>query len=109
MPWDEIDAGKYDEEINEIKQLIRLRKEHPAARSRNFHFPNSIKDKRTVEYIKLCDEGCISIVLNCGTEAIEIPPEITYKNVLYSRKYSAGVLEPNGILISLLEYKNFKG
>ncbi|MBR1674097.1 MAG: alpha amylase N-terminal ig-like domain-containing protein [Eubacterium sp.] len=109
MPWDEIDAGVYDEEINEIRQLIRLRKEHPAARSRNFHFPNSINDKRTVEYIKLCDEGCISIVLNCGEEAVEIPPEITYKNVLYSRKYQAGVLEPKGILISLLEYKNYRG
>jgi glycosidase len=103
MPWDEIDAGVYDEEINEIRKLISLRKEHPAARSRNFHFPNSIDDKRTVEYIKICDKGCISIVLNCGDEPIDLPPEITYKNVLYSRKYSSGVLDAKGILISLLQ------
>ena len=49
------------------------------------------------------------MVLSFSGIKSEIPPEITYKNVLYSRKYSTGVLEPNGILISLLEYKNFKG
>ena len=102
MPWDEIDAGKFDTEIEEMKKLINLRKTHKAARSRNFHFPNSIDDKRTVEYIKLCDEGNISIILNCGDETIEIPPEISYKHVIYSRKYEAGKLQAKGILISIL-------
>jgi len=102
MPWDDIDAGKYDEEIEELKKLIRLRKNHKAARSRNFHFPGNVGDSRTVEYIKLWGDSCISVILNCGDKPVEIPPEICYKNILYSRHYEAGVLQPKGILINAM-------
>ena len=97
MPWDEIEAGTYDERINELKQLIALRKQHPAFRSRNFHFPNEVEDPRVIEFMKLCDEEVVRIVLNCGNNAEDVPVDVD--KVLYRRKYEQGVLLPKGILI----------
>ena len=97
MPWDEIEAGLYDERINELRQLIALRKQHPAFRSRNFHFPNEVEDPRVIEFMKLCDEEVVRIVLNCGNNAVDVP--VNVDKVLYRRKYEQGVLLPKGILI----------
>lgn len=95
MPWEAIEAGKYDEEIEEMKTLIALRKSHPAFRGRNFHFPNDIAHPRVIEYIKLEDNQCVEILLNCGEDTAAIEA----KEVLYARNYEDGRLMPKGILI----------
>ena len=97
MPWAEIDAGVYDDRIHDLKQLIQLRKSHPAFRSRNFHFPNEIEDSRVIEFMKLSDEEVVRIDLNCGQNQVAI--DVDVDKILYKRDYENGVLAPKGILI----------
>ncbi|MCR5641327.1 MAG: glycoside hydrolase family 13 protein [Lachnospiraceae bacterium] len=97
MPWEEMDAGVYDDRIRDLKELIALRKAHPAFRSRNFHFPNEIDDARVIEFMKLSEEEVVRIVLNCGTEDVGI--SVDAGRQLYARGYDSGVLSPKGILI----------
>ena len=97
MPWDEIEAGKYDERINALKQLISLRKQHPAFRSRNFHFPNEVEDDRVIEFMKLSDEEVVRFVVNCGEHEVLLAVDVD--KVLYARCYNEGILSPKGILI----------
>lgn len=99
MPWSEIEAGVYSQEIEQIKTLIRLRKQNPAFQSRNFHFPNMVSDPRAVEYIKLHDSQQMKVILNCADHPITIKLE---GKPLYTRHYTADVLSPKGILIQLI-------
>ena len=73
MPWDDIDAGVYDDRIRELKTLILLRKKYSTFRSRNFHFPNEVEHKRVIEYIKLDGADCIKVLLNCEDQDIKLP------------------------------------
>ncbi len=103
MPWDEISAGKKDEEISEMKKLISLRKNLQSCKSRNFHFPNDVPQQRVISYIKIGENESLQIYLNCEEEAVKIDVK-DFGEVVYSRKWSkteesAGVLESNGILI----------
>lgn len=102
MPWEEIEAGQHKNDIGEIRTLIALRKKYPEFRSRNFHFPNEIKNPRVVEYIKLEAGKCVEVLLNCSSEAMEAG---TRDGILYSRKYKDGWLMPKGILIRKLTGK----
>lgn len=105
MPWDGIEGGTFDKEIEEIQKLIQLRKSETAFQSRNFHFPNAYKAERLVEYIKLDNAQCVEVLLNCGQEPITIvSSEVTREkgatgDILYARKYEEGTLMPKGILI----------
>lgn len=99
MPWQEIEAGEYEEELEEIKKLIQLRKTQASFCSRNFHFPNGNPSKRVVEYIKLDETQCVEVLLNCGEETSLIEAG----EVLYSRKYENGELKPKGILIQRVQ------
>lgn len=98
MPWEKIEAGYYDERINTIKQLIKLRKEDNAFKGRNFHFPNTIKNKRVMEYIKLDEYGNdeTEIILNCSDEDVSVKAG---GKILFSRLYENDIIKPNGILI----------
>jgi hypothetical protein len=98
MPWDEIDAGVYKERIEEVKKLITLRKTHGTFKSRNFHFPNDVKDKRAIEYMKLMDDEVIKVVLNCGEDPVEVAIGGEEK-ILYARKYAKKKLLPKGVVI----------
>ncbi len=95
MPWDEIEAGKYEERIAQMKQLITLRKGQDTFRSLHFHFPNEINNPRVIEYIKLEWEQKLFVYMNCSKQAEEIPQ----KEVLFARKYENGKLLPGGVLI----------
>lgn len=99
MPWEDIEAGKYHKEIEQIKTMIQLRKQWKAFRSRNFHFPNTIDDNRVVEYIKIDEEQSIKVILNCGEKNVIVPDK---GNVLYSRKLEGNKLLPDGVVI--IEY-----
>ena len=97
MPWEEIEAGVYDDRISEMKKLISLRKTHATFKSRNFHFPNDVNDKRTIEYMKLWDDEVIKVVLNCGKNPVVVKQK--KEDVLYARKYDGETLAPKGVLI----------
>ncbi len=96
MPWADIGAGKYDERIRDMKELIRLRKTEPTFKSRNFHFPNEYGDRRVVQYIKIDWDRKIEILLNCDEKPVSIP---SGGKVYFSRLYHDGILERNGTLI----------
>lgn len=98
MPWEDINSGKYDLEISEIKRLIELRSSEPAFRSRNFHFPNDFQNPRVIEFIKLDGSNCIEVLLNCG-ESTEYVEAEEAEGIIYSRRYKNGQLLPKGILI----------
>lgn len=96
MPWEDISEGRFESEINQIKDLIRLRKKYPVARSRNFHFPCEIENSRVVEYQKLLDGEIIEVVLNCGTQSVKLEKQ---GEIVYSRKYREHTLEPKGVVV----------
>ncbi|SEL94436.1 Glycosidase [Butyrivibrio sp. ob235] len=103
MPWDEIDSGKKDAELSEMKTLINMRKSLQSCKSRNFHFPNDVADERVISYLKIGDNESLQVYLNCG----ESDAAINFGDnteVVYSRKWNntdecSGILGEKGILI----------
>ncbi|MCR4833163.1 MAG: alpha-glycosidase, partial [Butyrivibrio sp.] len=103
MPWSDIDAGKLDDKLSEMKSLISMRKTIQACKSRNFHFPNDIAKDRVISYLKIGDNESLQVYLNCENEEVEIPLPETHE-VIFSRKWSQeddtkGTLVQNGVLI----------
>lgn len=97
MPWDEIEKGTWRDRTEDLKKLIRLRREEDCLHSLYFHFPNEISDLRCVEYIRLDDAGNrIEVLLNCGHQAIDV---VEKGEVLYSRNFADGKLSQKGTLI----------
>lgn len=97
MPWEDIEAGNYKERTNVIKQIINLRKTEPLMKSRNFHFPNRIENKRVIEFMKVgWIDQYLEVIINCSEEDIEIPYE---GEILFQRHYIDTTLLKNGILI----------
>ncbi len=97
MPWDELDTPQNQQNIQQIKALIQMRKEEEACRSLYFHFPQEYENERCVEYIKLDEnQNELEILLNCSERAMNLRPE---GEILFSRKYQDGILEKNGTLI----------
>ncbi len=103
MPWNEIECGKKDTELNEMKKLIRMRNNFHSCKSRNFHFPNDIPNDRVISYIKIGENESLQVYLNCEEEDIHIDIH-NFSEIIYSRKWRnsdslGGILSPNGILI----------
>lgn len=96
VPWDAIERGDYRDRIDSIKALIRLRKTRRTFKSRNFHFPNEFAGSRVIQYIKLDGDDKIEVLLNCTEEAIRVQEN---REVLFSRRYGGGLLQPDGTLI----------
>lgn len=99
MPWKEIEEGKYDDKIQIMKKLIKLRKENPLFRSRNFHFTEEYKEDRLVEFMKIDNYGDdkMQMLLNCTKEdvAVSVTGEI-----LFEHGYADGILKKDGVLIA---------
>jgi glycosidase len=103
MPWDEIESGKKDAEIGEIKKLISMRHSLQSCKSRNFHFPNDVPQDRVISYLKIGNNESLQVYLNCEEKDIEMKLG-EYDEVVYSRKWNSadnksGILGANGILI----------
>lgn len=96
MPWDEISNGDYDEKINNIKKLISIRKNHPAARSGDYHFTKHGNNPRLLSYCKFDKDETIEVILNCSNEEISID---TNGEILYSNKLNGDALQSNGVVI----------
>ncbi len=80
-----------------------MRKTLQSCKSRNFHFPNDIPEKRVISYTKIGENESIQVYLNC--EEYDVNIDISgFAEIVYSRKWSDitpgnGILGPNGILI----------
>lgn len=98
MPWTEIDAGCFEDDIAFMKTLIDLRKIHPALRGTKITFEKwttdsgentrllriAKKDERTGEEMTL--------FVNCSEQTALLPSDTV---VLFSNGCKNGVLEPD--------------
>ena len=97
MPWEQIEAGKYQERISQMQALIRLRKTEEAFKSLHFHFPNEYDNRRCVQYIKLDKEqNKTEVLINCSEEPVQAGIK---GEVLFGRRFEGGMLLPKGTLI----------
>ena len=97
MPWEEIDAGVYEQRMEIVRNLLRLRNEEPLLRGRDFHFPNRINRARVIEFCKMgWIDQYVEVIINCEEEDIEITRE---GELLFSRHYIDSTLLKNGIII----------
>lgn len=93
MPWDEIESGKYDNFINKLSGLIKLRKGNEALQSDDIEFRIDKDNPRILSYIK---SGDTAIYINAGDKEYHIPDG---GEILYSNKYDNGILFPDGTAI----------
>lgn len=97
MPWDEMDSEENRKRLEEMKKLISLRKSEKTFKSLYFHFPDTYREKRCVEYIKLDGAGNkIQVVLNCTKDSVDA---LDGGEILFARGYENGKLAPDGTLI----------
>lgn len=98
MPWEAIDAGRYKDRIGIISTLIKLRKEEPLLKSRNFHFPDDFsKYPRVIQFRKMgWEDNYVEVIINCSDSDIEVPRD---GEILLDRHCIDTTLLQNGILI----------
>ena len=92
MPWDEIDAGKFDRFKSKVSALVRVRSEQPDLRrdEMDFFFDESLT--RLVGYRK----GAVTVLLNAGDTPA---PVAAAQEILFSNGYKNGTLLPDGVLL----------
>ena len=91
MPWDEIDAGKYDRFKRKVSALVHVRGEQPDLRRDEMTFFFDESHPRLVGYRK----GAVTVVLNAG----DTPVPIAAEQELFSNGYKNGILQPDGVLL----------
>ncbi len=98
MPWDEIEAGAFNERIEIVRDLIALRKKEPLLSSRNFHFPNEFAGHpRVIQFRKVDNEKqYLEIIINAGDEDVDILPK---GEILLQRHFIDNSLLVNGLII----------
>lgn len=94
MPWDEIDSGKYQAVTEQVKALIKARKENAELKSLELRFSDS-GDNRQVKIIK--DESVL-VAVNADKE----PMELDFASVIFARKLDGKTLESGGCAICRL-------
>lgn len=98
MPWDLIEKGQYYDRINTMKNLIALRKNHPALRSNNYDFVKISNEPRIISYVRTDDKGNkIMVVLNCSKNEFRI--DIPKNKILFSNLYKNSVVKSDGVLV----------
>ena len=99
-PGTRIDSAENQKKIELMKSLIRMRIQEDACRSLYFDFPHKYSQKRCVEYRKLNLDGkWIEVLLNCGSEPIEIQGQ---GEILFARRCEGNSLDVRGTLIRRL-------
>lgn len=94
MPWDEIDSGKFTAITEQVKALIKARKENEELKSLNLKFLDS-GDNRKIKIIK--DERVL-VAVNADNE----PMELDFNSVIFARKLNGKTLESGGCAICRL-------
>lgn len=93
MPWDKIDAGKYDGFKSKVASLIAMRGRLPQTKSDETEFIIDDSKPRLVRYRK----GNVTVSLNAGENAV---PVKTDGEVLFANRRNAGALEKDGVIIT---------
>lgn len=104
MPWEDIEQGKFNEQTALLKRLIKLRKEEPLMRERNFHFPGEYANPRVIQFQKMGWGETLEVVVNSSDEDIEVIKDKDSK-IVFSRGLEGDILHRNGICIRYLSNK----
>lgn len=99
MPWDDIAAGTFDEEMAQVKALIALRRENTAIRGTEIRWHHDPDQPRLVCYDRPGKDGTVRVYINGGQQAVAVGDG---GKVCYSRKYQNGTIAPGGFLITRL-------
>ena len=94
MPWEEIDAGKYDDFSKKVRELIQMRKRCSATKKDELQFIFDETHPRLVCYKK--DD--LTVYLNAGDGAVSVSAGGT---AVFANGYNGGTLEKDGVLITL--------
>ena len=104
MPWAEIQAGAFDDDIAFVKRLIALRKTHPAFSSDEMHFaqPEGEGTDRVLRLEKVSADGAeiVTFILNASQAALPVSVPQDAEALLYTADIRAGVL-PAGTFVIL--------
>ena len=98
MPWDEIEAGRHDEAIREMKRLIALRKDYPQTRGTAVHWHHNPIHPRLICYDRPGKDHTLRVWLNGGSKAVPLKAV----NAVYARGLEGRNLSPGGVLVELV-------
>lgn len=122
MPWQAIEAGEYAEPMSMMRQLIALRRTHPAMTASGYSYlhdvplaesePNRIihlqkyaetvepaETTETVETAEVPITRSIDLILNCGTDPVSIAQIIDEKARVYlSLRCRDKTVQPGGFI-----------
>ena len=96
MPWDDIEAGKYDDFRKKVTDLIAMRYAHKELRENEVTYQFDEVHPRLVSYIK---GDKIKVILNAGDDAVSVADQ---GEILFANRYQNGTLEAGGSLVILL-------
>ena len=100
MPWKEIEKGLFADDIEFMKNLIKLRKCNKAMASDEMEFLYDEKDflpeNRLLHIVKKSVDGNVEIFMNCGNFDVELRIN---GNILASCEFAEGILKKDGFLI----------
>ena len=91
MPWDEIDSGKFDSVMNQVRALIAARKENRELKSMKTDFLGGKEDR----HIMILKDKTVLVAINADVT----PMKLEYKDVIFARKLDGDVLECGGCAI----------
>jgi len=95
MPWKRLESGICDQTLEQVKALIRLRRNLPQTRSRVLQWRHDPENPRVVAYTR--GEGQpLLVCFNAGTEAVPVD----CGKVLFARHLQDGMLLAGGCLIA---------
>ena len=96
MPWDKIEEGKFQRTMDQVKQLIALRKACPAARRGSVEWILDEKNPRLICYRREAEGETLTAYIHAGTE----PVQLTQKGKpVFARKIRGRTLMGGGIAI----------
>lgn len=99
MPWDNIENGEYNKNIENIKSLISMRKKYDILRQGELRFLD-INSGRVIAYEKFKGDNVIRVILNCSENDIEIGNE--YKEIVFARNLSNNCLGKDGVAVMVM-------
>ena len=97
MPWEEIDAGRHDAAMAQVKALIALRKAYAQLRGDGIRFIHDDNHPRLIAFERWdeADGRRLRVMINAGDTAAALPEG----ELIYSRKAEGGKLLPGGAAV----------
>lgn len=96
MPWDEIENGLHDEQIETLKSLIALRRSEPLLRSPQLLFPECALPDRVLLYQRPGAGSSLTVCVNGDCQPVPLPEG----ELLCARRAKDGLLLPGGYSVT---------